>query len=77
MAHDVVEIDALTGEVTERAFTPEELAQREADAAAAAAAEAEREAAVQAKSAKRQSARNKLRALGLDDDEVEALLGGA
>lgn len=74
---DVVIIDALTGEVTERDFTPEELAQREADAAAAAAAEAEREAVVQAKAAKRQSARNKLRALGLDDDEVEALIGGA
>lgn len=73
----VVIIDAQTGEVVERDMTPDELAQREADAAAAAAAEAEREAAVQAKVSKRQSAVGKLRALGLDDDEIDALIGGA
>jgi hypothetical protein len=29
---DVIEVNALTGEVVERAFTPEEIAQRDADA---------------------------------------------
>ena len=42
---DVIEIDAATGSVVERAFTAEELAQREADQAAAEQAEAERVAA--------------------------------
>lgn len=37
---DVIEIDATTGDIVERAFTPEELAQRQADAQAAAAAKA-------------------------------------
>lgn len=44
---DVIEIDAATGEVVERDFTPEEVAQREADQAAvqaAAEAQADREA---------------------------------
>jgi len=40
MMADVVEIDAATGAVIERDFTPEELAQREADALAAAEAQA-------------------------------------
>lgn len=74
---DVLIINAQTGEVVERDFTPEELAQREADAAAHAAVEAEREASVQAKAAKRQSAVGKLKSLGLDDDEIDALIGGA
>lgn len=73
---DVLIIDALTGEVTERDFTPEELAQREADAAAHAAAAAAREAEVQAKAAKRASAVAKFRKLGLDDEEIAALVGG-
>lgn len=37
---DVIITDALTGEVTERAFTPEELAQRQADQQAHAAQQA-------------------------------------
>jgi hypothetical protein len=74
---DVLIINAKTGEVVERDFTAEEVAQREADAAAHAAAEAEREAVVQAKAAKRASALAKFKKLGLDDDEVAALLGDA
>lgn len=66
---DVIEIDAATGTVTERAFTPEELAQRELDAAAAAAVEAER--------AQRAAARAALlERLGITEDEA-ALLAGA
>lgn len=41
---DVVELDALTGTVTERDFTPEEIAQRQADQQAHAAAKAITEA---------------------------------
>jgi hypothetical protein len=37
---DVVEVDARTGEITERDFTPEEAAQRAADQQAAAAQQA-------------------------------------
>ena len=73
---DVIEIDAQTGAVVERDFTPEELAQREADAAAAAAAEAERAAAEQAKADAKASALAKLQTLGLTEDEALALAGG-
>ena len=72
---DITIINAQTGERIERDFTPEELAQREADAAAAAAAEAERVAAVEAAAAARASAVAKLAALGLDEAEVAAIVG--
>ena len=67
---DVIEIDATTGEMTERAFTPEELAQRKADekAAAVAAKAADAEAAL------RDSARKKIAAAsGLTPEEMRAL----
>lgn len=67
---DVFEVDALTGEVIERAFTPEELAQREADAAA----EAERQAAAAERAAARAALLDRL---GLTEDEAVLLLGGA
>lgn len=71
---DVIEIDAATGEVTERDFTPEELAQREADAAAAAVAQA----AVEAQAAEDAAARAALlERLGISEDEARLLLGGA
>lgn len=70
-----IEVNCETGEVTERALTPEEIAQREADAAAAAAAEAERVAAEEAKAAAKASAIAKLAALGLTADEAAALVG--
>ena len=72
---DVIEIDAATGAVTERSFTPEELAQREADAAAAAEAQAALEAEIAAKAAARQSALDKLMALGLTEAEALAIAG--
>lgn len=73
---DVVIIDAATGEVIERDFTPEEAAQRAADEAAAAAAAAAAQAEADAKAAARASALAKLAALGLSEDEALALFGG-
>lgn len=54
--------------------TPEEMAQREADAAAAAAEQAAREAEAAAKQAAKESALAKLSALGLTAEEAAALL---
>lgn len=70
---DIVEIDASTGEVVERDFTEEELAQRAADFAAFEAAEAARVAEEEAKAAARQSALDKLMALGLTEKEALAI----
>lgn len=74
MAIDVLEIDALTGTVTERDFTPDELAQREADQAAAAQAEAERVAAEQVRDAARASAVARFKKLGFTDAEIATLV---
>lgn len=73
---DVVEIDAQTGTVIEREFTPEEFAQREADALAYAEAQAAAEAAAAEAAALKQSALDKLMALGLTEAEALALAGG-
>ncbi len=73
---DIIEVFADTGQVIERDFTPEELAQRQADEAAALATQAAAEAAAAEKAAAVESARAKLAALGLTDVEVSALLGG-
>ena len=56
-------------------LTAEEIAQREADAARYAQEQAEREAAEAEKLANKESAKAKLAALGLSDEEVAALLG--
>ena len=71
-----VEVNCETKQVTERPLTDAEITQREADAAAAAAAEAEREAEEAAKAATRQSAIDKLAALGLTPEEAAAIVGG-
>jgi hypothetical protein len=73
---DVIEIDAATGAVISRDFTPEELAQREADALAAAEAQAALEVEIAEKESLRQSALDKLMALGLTEAEALALVGG-
>ena len=73
---DVIEIDAKTGVAIERDFTPDELAQRELDAAAYAAAEAARVAEEQAKIATKESALAKLAVLGLTEEEALAIFGG-
>jgi hypothetical protein len=56
-------------------LTAEEIAQREADAAQAVQEQAEREAAEAQRQANKESAKAKLFALGLNDEEVAALLG--
>jgi hypothetical protein len=68
-------VNCETGEQTVIELTDEEIAQLEADRQAAEAQRAEQEAAEQARTAKRLSAADKLRALGLDEAEVAALLG--
>ena len=65
-------VDCSTGEVTQRPFTAEEIAQREADAAAFAAAQAEAEAAAAAKAAEKEAIAARL---GLTADELATLLG--
>ena len=66
-------VDCSTGEVTELPLTPEEIAQREADAIAGAAVEAERIATLEATQAAKESANAKLAALGLTAEEIAAL----
>jgi hypothetical protein len=57
-----------------RLATPEEVAQREADLVAFEADRVAREAAIAEAEAKRESAKAKLAALGLDEAEVAAIL---
>lgn len=57
-----------------RLATPEEIAQREADIAEAARIKAEEEAWLAEQQAKRQSAIDKLKALGLTEDEALAIV---
>lgn len=69
-----VVVDCTTGEQTIVPLTPEEIAQREADAAAFAAAEAERIAAAEAEAEAKASAQAKLAKLGLTAEEIAAFL---
>jgi hypothetical protein len=69
------EVNVTTGEIIQREATAEELAQEALDQAAAAAAQAERDAAEAEKIASKESARAKLAALGLTEDEIAALVG--
>ncbi len=62
-------IDASTGEVTERPLTSEEIADR----AVMLVNDEKREADIQAKADARESALAKLAALGLTQDEINAL----
>jgi hypothetical protein len=70
-----VVVNCETGEQTVIELTDEEIAQLEADRQAAETRQAEQEANEQDRTAKRLSAADKLRALGLDEAEVAALLG--
>ena len=70
---DVVEIDAATGEVAERNYTSDEAAQRETDLAAVVAANTARQAAEEQAAAARETALEKLAALGLTRDDLTAL----
>ena len=69
-------VNAATGETVERERTPAEQAQYEADVAAALAAQQEAEAAEAARVAARESAVAKLSALGLNEVEINAMMGG-
>jgi len=68
-----VVVDCSTGESQVLPLTPEEIAQREADALAFAEAEATRLAEAEAKALAKASAEAKLAALGLTADEIAAL----
>ena len=67
-------VNCETGVVAEVPLTGEEIAQREADAAAYAVAEAERLAAAEAAAAVKASGIAKLLALGLTEEEANALV---
>lgn len=69
---DVVEIDAETGEVTERDFTLGELAQRETDQSAVAEAQALLDSDLVIRTVARDSL---LARLGITTDEAQLLLG--
>ncbi|HSG62768.1 MAG TPA: hypothetical protein VLA24_15185 [Pseudomonadales bacterium] len=73
---DVIETDYTTDPptITERGFTPEELAQREADRIAFEQAEAERVKAEETRAALRASAEAKLKKLGLTLDEIATIV---
>lgn len=67
-------VDCSTGEQSYVPLTAEEIAQREADAAAYAQAQAELEAAEAKKAQDRADAIAALTALGLTEDQVNALV---
>jgi hypothetical protein len=73
---DVIEVDALTGTVTERDFTPEELAQRQKDQAAAAAAANAAAAKQTADAAARDAALAHARSLGFTDEMIAVMYPG-
>jgi translation initiation factor IF-2 len=66
-------VDCATGKQTILPLTPAEIAQRDQDAAAHAEAEAQRQAEAEAKAQAQASAKAKLSALGLTEEEIEAL----
>jgi hypothetical protein len=69
MATDVLEVNAITGEVVERSYTDSEKAQRSKDAQDLAKTQADVEAKESAKTAL-------LAKLGITADEAALLLGG-
>ena len=69
----VIEVNCETGNVIERSFTAEEIAQHEADIAVFAAEQTAREEAKTAANAAKDAAHAKLAALGLTADEIAAL----
>jgi hypothetical protein len=70
------EVNVTTGEIIQREATAAELAQEALDRASAAAKNAERLAAEETAAAAKASARAKLAAIGLTEDEITALVGG-
>jgi len=70
---DVISVDVQTGEVTERNFTAVEIAEIEANAVANAEALAIQQAEEARVAAEKESGNQKLKDLGLTDDEIAAL----
>ena len=68
-------VNCSTGVTTEVELTEAELAQRQVDAEAFAEQEGTRQAAITATANAKASATKKLKALGLSDAEIEALVG--
>jgi len=68
-------VDCSTGITEEIELTDAEVAQMQADAQAYAEAKAAEEAAKAEAEAKKESGKAKLKALGLSDAEIEALVG--
>lgn len=66
-------VDCATGKQIIVPLTPAEIAQRDQDAARYAEEQAQREAEAQAKAVAAESAKAKLAALGLTEEEIEAL----
>tara|TARA_R110000868_G_scaffold172335_1_gene408226 strand:+ start:597 stop:830 length:234 start_codon:yes stop_codon:yes gene_type:complete len=75
MTNTILIVNAATGETVQRERNAEEQAQYATAMAAAAVAEAESAAADAAKAAARESAMAKLAALGLNESEVESIVG--
>lgn len=69
-----IEVNCETGEVIERPLTKEEIAQRDITVKAWVEIEAKREAEAQAKAEAKASALAKLTALGLTEEEANALI---
>lgn len=70
---DVIEIDAITGEVVERDFTPEELAQRDNDAAAVQAAAGIAATEAEARAAAQAAAITHAKSLGFTDEMIAVM----
>lgn len=68
-----IEVNCTTGVVTEHILTPQEIAERDQQAAAWAEEQANREIEQAAKAAAKASAEAKLAALGLTTEEIAAL----
>jgi hypothetical protein len=71
------EVNVTTGEIIEREPTAEELEQEAADHANASAYKAEQDAKDAATAAAKSSARAKLAAIGLTEEEIAAITGAA
>lgn len=73
---DVLEITVPTGERSERDFTPEELAQREADQSAVLAQNEAAEAKAQADAVARDAAISHAKSLGFTDEMIAVMYPG-
>ena len=72
---DVLEVFVETGEVIQRDYTAAEAKERHASQTQAAKDTADKLAEIEAKAAAKQSARTKLAALGLTEEEIISILG--